>query len=229
MPTIAQLSGTVDVQNLPGGPVLDRLVLENPVPTAVGLLIAAVIGAVALARSGRSKLSWAVVLGGGALAAAVVLAGAMVETTRERVTRGARAFVEAVAGGNTNDVAGMVDSRLTLRSGGSVIDQDRDWLVGVVAGMPSVITDHSVRMRGAALEGSNRARTRMTVRVRADAAYAGDVYSSWDLVWIRDSAGGPDGWRIAGIECLSIFGQEPDAGWVREGAEIARRGVGSGQ
>lgn len=222
MHIVGQIGGTVDVPNLPGGPLLDRLVFEEPWATAFGLLIVGVIGGIIAARNGRGRLGGIGALVAVALGAAAVASGSMVETMRERLMRAAREFVDAAAAGRAGDVGGMLEERVTLRTGGEMVDEGRDWVLGVVAGLPGVVREHSVRMRGATVEGASRGRTRMTVRVRGSGAYGGDMYSSWDLVWVRRPEGGADGWWIASIECLSIFGRAPDSDWVREGSDIAR-------
>ena len=219
---LGQIGGTVDVPDLPGGPLLDRLIFEQPLATALGLALIGIIGGAIAARNGRGRVGGIAAVVACALGAAVVTAGNMVETTRERLARAAGEFVDAACAGRTGEVGGLLENRITLRSAGETLDEGRDWVLSVVGQLPGVVTEHSVRMRGATVEGPNRGRTRMTVRVRAEGAYGGDMYSSWDLVWIRRPEGGADGWWIGAIECLSIFGREPDSDWVRQGAEIAR-------
>ena len=220
---IGQIGGTVDVSALGGGAAWERWALEQSWVTAGVLAVVCAMGAFVALRAGKSRMAGAVMVVGFVVAVGIAAAGVMVETVRERLVRQTREFVAAVAEGRTAEVAAMVEERVTLRSGGKGVDGDRSLVVGVSAALPGVIRDYSVRMRGAEVRGANVARSRMTVRVAADGMVVGEAYSSWDLSWRRDDSGA---WRIAGIECLSVFGREPGSAWVTVARRLARGGSG---
>jgi hypothetical protein len=220
---LAQIGQSVAVPELTSGPLWNRLILEQPWPTAGAVFLLAGAVALVFARAGKAKPTTAAIALGLALSTAIAAAGLLVETTRELLIRQTRAFVDAVAAGRTAEVAALVEELVALRTSGESVDGDRALIVGVTAAMPAVLRDHSVRTRGAEVTGVNVARSRMTIRASVTGAIAGEAYSSWDLSWRRDDTGA---WRIAGIECLSVFGREPGREWVNVARQIARDGSG---
>ena len=222
--TLAQLRSTVDVSNLSSSSLWHRMVLEQSLATAIGILAIAAVGAIILVRSSRTRGAAGVLLLGIGAALAVGVAGAAIETVPEALVRRTREFVAAVAAGRTSDVDALIEPRVAIRSAGESIEGGRDLILGVAAAMPAMLTAHAPRTRGAEQQGVNIGRSRVTIRATVSVPqYAGEAYSSWDLAWRQDTDGA---WRIFAIECISIFGQEPGREWVGVARQLANSGRG---
>lgn len=223
-PTLAQLRSTVDVSNLSSSSLWHRMVLEQSLATAIGILAIGAVGALILMRTGRTRAATGVFLLGIGAALAVGIAGAAIETVPEALVRRTREFVAAVAAGRTTDVDALVEPQVALRSAGESIEGGRDLILGVTAAMPAILKDHAARPRGAERQGVNIGRSRVTIRATVSVPqYAGEAYSSWDLSWRQGTDGA---WRIFALECISIFGQEPGREWVGVARQIANSGRG---
>ncbi len=186
---------------LPSPPVFDRFVLENPWPLAVLLALGAVGAFITLRH--RPPARRAFLISGGLLAAGagVVLAGALVETPRERLRSATLALVSAAARADAEGTGELLapDAVLYPPGGGSALDRDRV--------MARVREDLGGRWRlreWAVLETQSAAsgdsgRTQVKVRVTPESVGFPNI-SWWRIGWRRDGAG----WRVISIEPVSV-------------------------
>lgn len=184
---------------------------EKPLTSALVALLAAGIVAVVLYRRGRVGASWIAAASGVVLAGALYATGSLVTTERERVIERARAFVDAVAASDTGAVSELLDERLVVTTRSRLV-------AGVgkedVVALADTVGRYGLRSPFFRLDRAEASRsglgtTEFGVQTNSD---FGPSTSRWKLVWVR----APDGaWRISAIDCLSINGMDPGAGWTR--------------
>ncbi len=210
--TLAQLGHWInpDIPPLPPPGLFQRVVLENPAPTAVGLFLAAAVVMLALHRRDRLAAGLIAFAAGTALAGAVMIAGAVVRTPRETVLGLQDELVDAAAHARTAALDGLLadDARvpptgLPQLKGGL----GRDAILAVVEGMLGdryPIDTVAVIERQAVVDGPNTARSRIYLRVRP--AEGATTWTWFAITWRRD----PDGrWKATEIEPLFLSGILP--------------------
>jgi hypothetical protein len=201
---------------LPPGPLWERLILENPWPTAGVLAVLAVAALVLLSRveGGRRVVGVPVPT---AVAALLVLAGCIVlavgmavTTDREELRAGTQRLVDATAARDLETLDRLLASEarlhLPLRSQGlpgPVVPREQIMtLVEEVLGRRYPLKEHRTMEVQAALDGPRIARTQVRVRVVPEAWQIPHT-SWWRVDWRREEHGG---WRVIGIEPLDIPG-----------------------
>ncbi|MEM8834349.1 MAG: hypothetical protein AAGD00_00880 [Planctomycetota bacterium] len=196
---------------LPAPPVLEALVLEQPLIPAIGLGLLGFIVLWAMLQRQNLKAAFGV---GGAmvlLAGVMLVAGSAVTTTREALAADTRAFVLAALDGEVEAVSGMLADRVTISAGGETVRDDaRSSVLSAVSSVGGAqVSERSVRVRGATLDGSDRARTQFTATI---ITRYGRVYTTWNLGWYRFA----DGWRVERFEGLTQYGERLEANDVRK-------------
>lgn len=203
--TLAQ-DDAAAVSTLPPPPLLDRLLFEQPLPTAGGLLLAGVVAFLVINRTGEGRR--ALIAGGIAvlLAGGVLLVGVLVTTTRERLQARTVELIDAAATADIPRLEPLLspDVRLGLwerdlaAGRGRVLDSVKDYV-----GTRYKVKEHSVAWTSATVDGPNVARSMVRVRVRTEATmYDFPTGSTWRIDWRLE--GGE--WRASGIRCLQIDG-----------------------
>lgn len=215
MDAVAMVSGLVGSTRglappLPAPPVLEALVLEQPLIPSIGL---GLLGFIVLwAMLQRQNLKAAFGVGGVMLllAVAMLLTGSAVTTTRETLSAQTRAFVLAALDGDVEAVNGMLGDRVTISAGGETVREDaRSSVLNAVSSVGrAAVSDRSVRVRGATLDGADRARTQFTATIISQ---YGRVYTTWNLGWYRFA----DGWRVERFDGLTQYGERLEPGEVR--------------
>lgn len=189
------------VPPLPRGPILERLLFENPWPVIALLVIFAVVTLVVANAQGRLKRG-AIIAGACVLLAAVawVIAG-QVETTRETLKRRTLELVRAAAAVDVPrlDLLLHDSARMTTAAHPSGVDKD-GILRATTQYLDSMyrIREHHVRTLQAVVDGPNVGRTQAQIRVVPE--LTGTPFISWWRIdWRLD--GGV--WRAAAIEPLA--------------------------
>lgn len=209
MIVLAQIGDWInpDVAPLPEPPLLQRYIFEAPALPAIGLVIAGVIVLIAFATRGRAKAGLVVMLAAGLLAGSLLLADAMVETTRETVLKRQDELVAATAGVRLAELDGLLEVDARVR--GSRLWQlraglDRGGILSVVESVLGVrypVEEIAIIERQAVIDGPNSARSQVYIRVRAGGS--GRTFAWFRVYWRL----GPDGeWRVIEIEPLFISG-----------------------
>ena len=201
----AQLAPQPPPPSLPAPPLLDRLLLENPVPAVLVALAAGFILMWLLRRAGRRRLAFAAAAAGIALAAAAFLAGSTIHTPREALKARTRALVAAAAEVDASALDDLLDRsvRVTLTAGGirlgeldkaGVIARTEDYMRGAYA-----VESWSVPTLQAAADGPEVGRTLLRVVVTPEATRF-PTGSWWAIDW--ELIGGE--WRAVEIELLRL-------------------------
>ncbi len=220
MLTLAQLGAlsSANVPPLPGerAGLFERLVLTDPLPTAVVLLIAGAAAFVLLRRLGQGRIGLAGLAAGVVLAAAVTLTGWLVETPRERLIALTDRLVASAVTPDVPAVESMLAPDCTLSLGSGPI-LTRDHILSRLRALgPGTITRHRTGNHQAVLDtpasgainGIAAGRTQVRVWVgSSQSLYDADSGSTWRLYWQRERDGP---WLVVGIECLQIDGLRPE-------------------
>ncbi len=206
-PVLAALPGSVR-------DVIDDYVFEHPLLGAMAVALVTLLTFEVLRRTGKLKWAWWALAAGTALAAAVIALGIAVETPRERLATAARALVEAVVNADTRTAETLLDDRVAFRTDMRLNARlDRDWLLGVVRGMPGVFKSHSLEIREVVLDDPDLGRTRILSRAEFTNEPFGLTPSTWELRWRRKG----DRWVLTQVECQTIWGHDANDEWVRWG------------
>lgn len=193
-----------DVQDLPPPPLFERMILVDPMPTAIALGVLGIIVFVALRRQGRDRVGGVGLLVGLALGAGVLGVGASVTTTREVLSASTAELVDLVAGGDAAGAGEWLGESLTFEASSRAVSRSRGWVLTQVEALGGFVAGNSRRSRGVEVRGESVGVGRVTVKT--DLVQGGMVPSTWDVHWRRGSDGR---WRVHRVECLSIFGSEP--------------------
>jgi hypothetical protein len=197
------------IQALPGPPIVQYYLLENPWPAVAALGGAAVL----VVAVGRSRLAPKVFLGVVAalvvLAAGVWTASTLVQTPRERVIERARDLVDAVAKGDMAGAARVLHPDAVLRAFFTSRDgiELNDILRRVSEMKDGVYRLHSHRVKQVQTEflGPRVARTQILVEVDPEATRF-PTLSWWRVDWRND---GPEGGPVAGSGEWTAYEIEP--------------------
>ncbi len=197
---------------LPGPPMVEHALFENPLPVIGGLVGAAVIGAYLFNARGRVKSAAAVGAGLVVLAAAIWLLAGAVRTDREAIKEATVALVDAVARVDEPAMRRILAEDARLFAGGSLAEVatpagglDREQTIGRVRatlGGQYRLAEHRASGVQAAITGPGAARSQCRVRVVVEGwNFANNSY--WRLDWRRDSGGA---WRAYAVTPVSIDG-----------------------
>lgn len=196
------------VPSLPAPGPIDRWLLEQPLPLAVGLVLLGLAGLLIARGAGRGRLGVALAVAGVALGAAAVLVGRGVVTEGERLTRATHELIDAAARADTAALEGMLTEDVGLRTAGDIAGAvpttasrrrvlDR---VEAYLGSRYRLGEWSARSLSASVDGANVARTQALVSVRLEeGGFANQSW--WRIHWTR-RGDGP--WRAFELEPLWI-------------------------
>lgn len=195
-----------DFEPLPGPPLYERFLFEQPWPLIAVLLAVAVVGWWILAQRGRARASWVTPLVCLAAAAGVWLLATLVTTEREQLADRSRELVDALAEVDLNRVEGMLDSRVSLylfdapdgRNKQAILSAAEEYL-----GRRYTLVSHQVHDVRAQVRGQGLGRTQVRVEATAEGSRTPNM-SWWQLDWVRSSPDEP--WRVSAIEPLWIRG-----------------------
>lgn len=212
---VALAQGALDQLTIPDPPALpapslfERFVLEDPWIAALVLLAVAIGVFLAFSRVGQRRQGTIAALTALLAAAAVLVAGTLVETPRERMMDSARRLVDAVARGDAQDADRELDDHaiLTLFLFPDGIEKDR--ILAEVAARftsgPYTVKEHRVIDVQASRDGSNVGRVQIKVRVVPRDQPT--PFFSW---WLLDFQEHEGAWRVAAIRPLSMsFVRDP--------------------
>lgn len=193
----------VEIPPLPPAPAMERLLLANPWPAVIVLILLAIAAFVILNARGRLRQ--------GSIAAGIllVLAGlafgiaTLVQTDHENLKAQTRALVSAVVEVNRSEMENLLDEDLTMRATRLPANADKQQVIDTVEsvlGNQYRASDHDILELQAAIFGPRVASTQVRVRVASE---FGAIPSWWRIDWKR----GDDGqWRATRIEALWIPG-----------------------
>lgn len=187
--------------DLPGPATFEHAVLVQPWPLAVGLVLGGAVGLVLMAQRGRTGLGLALGGAGLLLAAGVVLAANLVETTGERVSALARELIGACAKIDEPAILRLTSSDVALEipvlASGAAQSELIRLLHDELGRYP--ITGHEVTRMSWSVDGANLARTRCRVIVDPEARAL--PVSVWVTMTWRLGAG--DTWKARTIRAES--------------------------
>jgi hypothetical protein len=197
------LMAAAEIPPLPSPPILERLLLERPLPLVAVLVLLAVVAWWVLSRRGEGRKAWPAGAGLLALAAGVWVLAASVETTRERLAAMTAGLVRAVATGDARavDAALLESAELTYPLAPTGVGKAA--ILGLVRDdMRSryQVREHEVVATHASLDSATTARVQVRVYV-LPADYGFPVYSWWLVSWAKDPAGA---WRVSDVRSLWI-------------------------
>ncbi len=215
---LAQSSGPTSAPApLPKGPLLERLLFEQPLGTAALIGVLGLVGFLAMRRLGKVRQATAIGGVAGVLALGVVIASALVTTARERVRVLTREIVQATASVDSPTLVRLLapdacvsDPRGVLSIGFPTVAGRDELLEHIVqrmgAGGPWKLRDWSVGRVEATLDGPQIARTQVRVRVTSEAGAAMGfnfaTASWWRIDWRRSAPDASD-WQAFAIEPLA--------------------------
>lgn len=192
-----------DPPALPPPGLVDRWVLESPWPLALACLAAGIVAWRAGWLGGRG---WLAGVMGAVVAGALLLAGLLVQTPRERIAASARRLVRGVATGSPAGVGAELARDARLRAWLFAAGIDRDQIlaeVGARFGSGEFrLEDWGVLELDACQDGPNVGRAH--VKVRVVPAATGTPHLSWWKLDYRLEEGGV--WRARGIEPFAVMG-----------------------
>lgn len=191
---------------LPGPPLWERYLLENPWPLVLLLGAAVVVGVFVLSRLGKPhKARW--IAGAGILLMALVAALAWgIETQREQLEADTRALIRAVAAGDVGGVDGLLAVDAVLLTPFASRPFSRSEILSRVGS--EFAPGGAYRLRGCALLAfqahiADDGAGQVQVKVRADPENGPPTPAWVRLDWEQDAAGR---WRAGGISVLSVGG-----------------------
>jgi hypothetical protein len=197
------------VPPLPASPLIERVLLENPWPSAVVCVLVGVVVFMMLNSRRKARLGLAIgalVFGLGVVA--VVLAG-LIETDREAIKRSSRALVAAVASVDVAALERLLDEDMELRVTGVSRGAGKEQTIAAVQrylGSMYSVREHRVLDLQSTLDGPRLGRTQVRVRVETD---GGMLPSWWRLDWLRANDGS---WTVRRIEAMWIPGVSSPGG-----------------
>jgi hypothetical protein len=222
---LAQFTNPPAPPPLPAAPLWERLILENPWPTAGVLAILAIATIGIMSRTGadgdrriaglplRTIIALALALLGGVILAV----GTAITTDREDLRAGTTRLVEVTARSDTATLERMLSEDVRLRlpagmpgAGQSGTSVPRETILQMVEQYlgPSgryTVREFRVTDAQAALDGPRVARAQVRVRVIPEAT-AFPHTSWWRVDWRKDGEGEAAAWRVIGIEPLVLPG-----------------------
>lgn len=194
-----------DVPRLPGSPLLDRFVFEEPWISSAMLIALGVAAWYALRNHERRAWRVPALLIGLSLAVVNIAVALIVTTPRERCIELTRNAVEYVVMGDAASLGPMLRSDLVVRPLGYSRDRVLDRASTVMRGEYAV-KDHQMSDLSATQDSENAIRTQVRVRATpTNGLYAYPIGSWWILTW-QKAAGTSDTWVITQIECQQIDG-----------------------
>lgn len=211
-PTLAQIPTPITVPPLPSGSLFDRYILEDTWALGAILALAAAVAIFLLLKQQRPAMALCI---GGSLAAAcaaVLLAGWLVETPREIVSRNTQEMVFAVARQDRPALTSLLAPEAQLTSSPRGPAEGRAEILSLVESYSQLrgnVQDHAVLEVQASQDGPNTARTQVLVRVWA---FGAPVFSWWRLDFRRTGDGS---WTCTRIEELWDSGQSPSGSGPR--------------
>jgi len=190
----------------PPPPLTDRVLFESPILVPVAVLILAVIIGFGLGRAAKGKAGWAVMGVGLVLALGLAASARLVETDREAIESGTRAFVDAIVNGDEASMDDLLASRLTLAITGSRADVDaREYILGNLDWVQEQIQRHSAGVQEAAVIANGAGRSKFVFRLLQSRSL-GSGFSTWVLEW-QETPG--EGWQIHTVDLVAINGNPP--------------------
>lgn len=191
------------VSRLPAAPMLERWVLEEPIPALIILVLAGVIAFVLLNRAGRGRDAMLAAAGGIFLGAGVWALALLVQTDREGLRAEAARAVSLLMASDVQGVEGMLADGVSVRLVGRDTQETKASILEHIR-RGTVLryvrpTGWSISGDRAVIEGESRGKTQMRVVVETE--IAGRVGSWWLIHWQRDASGR---WRIREVEAQHI-------------------------
>jgi hypothetical protein len=197
------------VAPLPGPPLIEQALLEQPWYIAGTLTLAGIVVFLALNQRGRSRAG--VLWAGGLMvsAAAILVIGLLVKTEREQMAEATRSLVDATARSDMRALDAWLGPDATLfsefRAEGLSVPRSGLDKAGILKAAPEALArwplkDYRVEDLQAQSLGPGLGRTQVSVRVVPEAMPLPHT-SWWRVGWRRS----PDGaWRVTEIEPLDI-------------------------
>ena len=198
-----------DIRPLPEPGVVEKYLFEGSPILWAGLVVAGIVGFVALRGQGKVKAGLIALGGFAGLAGLAIVLATFVQTDREALLYRVEELVAVTADADADALATYLDDDVRLSIRGFGLDMPRDRILGLVRTQLAgsyAIREHTVLERQAVIDGPGSARTQVSVRV--DGEGYGRVGSWWAIDW-QDRG---DGWRVVAIEALYIpgFVSEPN-------------------
>ncbi|MEM8758430.1 MAG: nuclear transport factor 2 family protein [Planctomycetota bacterium] len=195
------------VPPLPPVPPVDRWVFEQPQPLAIAIAAVGLLVGIAMLRGGSRKAGSLALLVGLAAGAGVFLAGTLIETPRETISRLAATLATAAADGDRPAVAALLEPDARVAPGQSRLAglfalEGRERIADEVTRLARFgLGRIQVLETRAALDGTRVGRCQ--IRVRALNNEGGWINHSWWLIdWVeRDGT-----WRASKITPLWFQG-----------------------
>lgn len=202
--TIGQgFSQFTDPDPLPTAPFFSRCFLESPLPTAIVLTVAAMIGWWLLQRASRVRGSWLFAAACVAFAGGTMLLAKLVVTQREALVQHTTDLVNAAINAQPDAVTPFLSEDVSLiLLGNDQPNMNRDAIrrrIGNDNQIRSYVQNTHLRWVTAALDGPNTARTQC--RVDANIMDA-PTPTTWMLHWSRRDERSP--WQVRIIEAQQI-------------------------
>lgn len=203
---------------LPPPPVIDRFLFEQPIALVVVLVALGGASAYALISRGQTRWGMAALVAACLLAGGAFLTSRVVTTPREQATAVVERFLESVRTADGPAADALLEPDVEFATGGSIVDTlARESLVSTIDRFDQFeIKEWSSQILGAVQDGPRLVRVHASVRVisRRDLGYP------WPTTWLftlrhEPADTGPGTWRVARMNCLTIFGKPADDSWIR--------------
>ena len=197
------LSPLADPDPLPPAPFLERYFLQDPVPTAIFLCIAAAIGWWWLQRVGKPKASWIVAAACPLLAGVVLLLARFVVTEREALVTRCTELVKATIATRAAEVEPFLRSDATASVPKFGLEYKRDQLLPLIRDNEPLrrgATEAGLKWTTATIDGPNVGRTQCRVQVKLQEDFW--LPTTWMIHWTRADAKSP--WLVRRIEAQQI-------------------------
>lgn len=194
-------------QSIPEPPLLQHYLFENPWPLAVTLVCVAAVLRVVARRHEKPRLGYAA-LGVLLLGGAVIAAGFLVTTRRERLITLTEAFVHATAPADLDAVFAVLrDDSVLTDPGGRPWAEAGEVRERIERGLEQYpMEGHGFSLIAAESASADIGRVHFSVSTQfTDLPYKHQTV--WLAVWRRDRAG--DAWYIADLRWIRWNGQEP--------------------
>ncbi len=188
--------------HLDGGPAWERWLYEQPIPTMIAIIAMGVLSAYMLRQKGLVKWTPAPMLAALVLATGVWSLASVVETGRESMANGTRAFITAMLTGDRFEARSQLDRDVLLAAAGTEFSIDVDALAAISLEASKRVNSFNLRKVSSTQDGPNVGRTRFDVTLGVDGA---PMPMGWELGWQR--RGGS--WAIVRAECLHIYNKPP--------------------